>query len=200
MHQDNFHSTASHCKLIYCNKFQLKFHSSPRPPQMPAAPFKRLHRKCPRSSFCARSYFVGRGASDRGLTFSSNWKSCGNPRAPQVLPFSYSHEGNWSEDLRNRAIPFARQVHHLGCFLRQAVCIQRDDADATGDFRCRIDHHRTLLLITGDNRKGSAEGLDGPGKCLHSRRGNRCRMSIRSLARLTEMCVSCQLACILRPL
>src|ERR1035438_1846599 len=47
----------------------LKSHSPPRPPQTPAAQFKRPYRNCPDHTTCAPPHFFFRGSSDRALTF-----------------------------------------------------------------------------------------------------------------------------------
>src|SRR5271157_2199925 len=47
----------------------LKSHSPPRPPQTPAAQFKRPYRNCPDHTTCALPHFFFRGSPDRALTF-----------------------------------------------------------------------------------------------------------------------------------
>src|ERR1035438_3714485 len=47
----------------------LKSHSPPRPPQTPAAQFKRPYRNCPDHTTCAPPHFFFRGSPDRALTF-----------------------------------------------------------------------------------------------------------------------------------
>jgi hypothetical protein len=47
----------------------LKSHSPPRPPQTPAAQFKRPYRNCSDHMTCAPPHFFFRGSPDRALTF-----------------------------------------------------------------------------------------------------------------------------------
>src|ERR1035438_9275265 len=49
----------------------LKSHSPPRPPQTPAAQFKRPYRNCPDHTTCAPPHFFFRGSPDGALTFVS---------------------------------------------------------------------------------------------------------------------------------
>jgi len=48
----------------------LKSHSPPRPPQTPAAQFKRPYRNCPDHATCAPPHFFFQGSPDRALTFT----------------------------------------------------------------------------------------------------------------------------------
>ena len=50
----------------------LKSHSPPRPPQTPAAQFKRPYRNCPDHTTCAPPHLFFRGSPDRDLTFVRN--------------------------------------------------------------------------------------------------------------------------------
>jgi hypothetical protein len=64
------HSTAKHHSLGKENRF--KTHNSPRPPQTPAASFKRLYRKCPGPTSRQNPTFACRSTSDKDLTFQDN--------------------------------------------------------------------------------------------------------------------------------
>ena len=60
-------------------KSRFNTHSLPRPPQTPAAPFKRLYRKCPGHQICVTRAVCRRGAPDRVLTFTSTIGSLAPP-------------------------------------------------------------------------------------------------------------------------